>query len=87
MGNRMTVKKMIDGLSDATERVMNAITDHKGNPCGNVGVFVIDGKLITTKQASPAYEKHVSRFADCMVGTYNAGADARDVRADLELFA
>jgi hypothetical protein len=83
----MTVKRMIQGLSEATEHVMNKLTDLKGNPVGNVGVFVIDGKLITTSQASPAYEKHVKRFFSGMVGTYNSDADYRHVRADLELFA
>lgn len=83
----MTVKRMEVGLSDAVEQVAQKLVNEKGDPVGNVGVFVIDGKLITTSQKSPAYEKHVARFSDCMVGTYNAGADCRDIRSDLELFA
>ena len=83
----MKIKKMEMGLSAAADMVMLRLTNLKGEPDGDVGVFVIDGKLITTAKESPAYEKHVKRFFDSMVGTYNAGADYRDVRADLELFA
>lgn len=83
----MAIKKMAMGLSEAVDFVMAKLTNLKGDPIGDVGVFVIDGKILTTSKKSPAYEKHVQRFFDCMVGTYNAGADYRYVRADLELFA
>ena len=53
---------------------------------GNVGAFVINGKLIVNAVGTAAFEKHSERYFDSMVGVYASDADFRAVKADLELF-
>lgn len=51
-----------------------------------VAVFMLAGEVMCTKQSSPSFDNNVKRLASGLVGVYDAGADYRRVRADIQEF-
>jgi len=75
-------KAPVEPIGIAFERVMEAI----GEGRGEVAIFMVGGKVMVTKKRSGSFGPNLERLRNNLVGVYDLGADARQVRADLAEF-
>lgn len=75
-------KDPLEPLGEALERAMAKIDECKGP----IAIFMIGGRVSATRADSHSYEANLKRLANNLVGVYDLGADARQVRADLAEF-
>jgi hypothetical protein len=82
MAQKGQFKHPVEPLPVAFDRVIDAIERSRAR----VAVFMVAGKILTTKSTSAAFERNLTRLANNLVGVYDRGADARGVREDLGTF-
>jgi hypothetical protein len=82
MAQKGELKTPVQPFDEALEHALDAI-----DRCSEgVAVFMLAGRVACTKRTSQSFDNNVQRLAGGLVGVYDAGADYRAVRADLQEF-